>query len=218
MNRIVATILSIPIFLLLSCSKETREPSPLPERTLSMPEKVEKEFADVLSKDWKSLSDTLSYFNSNLLSKGHFKGTAPDGVFYRLDFSLRSSAAVAVGFIVEDSTFVTLEGRIFPLAVSLHAFGSEIAIKRESADSLSLCISNLKVKGPILFFLNGSHQAGLLYDDERVGYITRERLENPDYSTGTYPVIHYYNDPRTFALYDRGLFDLLKTNLDNVLQ
>ena len=49
-----------------------------------------------------------------------------------------------------------------------------------------------------------------------MGYLTWEGFENTDYSTGTYIVAHYYDDPRTFAIYDKGIVNLLKLNLTDV--
>lgn len=218
MKRTIVIFLSITIPLIFSCTKATDIPSPRPERDLSMPEKVEKEIMEVLSKDWKSLSDTFTYFNSNLLSKGKFRGWGPDGVFYELRISSNNISSLTMDFQVEDSVWVTTKGRIVPLEISLQAFDTNISIEKETPDSTILRFSKIKAVGPDRFFLEDKHQAILLYEGRRVGFITREELENTDYSTGKYLVFHYYNDPRSFALYDNGLSDLLKLNMTDVLK
>ena len=179
-----------------------------------MPEKVEKEIMDVMSNDWKSLSDTLAYFGSTLLSRGEFKGKGPDGVYYELRTKV-TYTGLWTDFIVEDSTWASINGTIIPLRVSLHAFETEIAIKKETFDSTSLNFSKVRIESPDLFFFRSGHQAILFYEDRRVGFITREEFENTDYSSGTYIVVHYYDDPRTFALYDNGFTDFLKMSLTN---
>lgn len=195
-------ILPIAILLCISCTGDVDIPSPLPERELSVPEKVEKEISGALSKDWKSLADTLEYFNSQMLSKGRFRGKAPDGVHYELRISLEDKTSISVVFKVEDSVFVSVNGSISPLEVTLSSQETEIGIKKETPDSTSLSISKVKATGPDRFFLDDSSRAVLYYEDRQVGYIVWEEFENPDYSTGKYPVVHYYNDPRTFTLYD----------------
>lgn len=180
-----------------------------------MPEKVEKEIVEILSKDWKSLSDTLAYFCSTLLPKGEFKGKGPDGVYYELRATATCFSGLWVDFIVEDSTWVALNGTIIPLRISLHAFETEIAIKKETLDSTSLSFSKVRIESPDLFFFGNEYQAILFYENRRVGFITREDFENTDYSSGTYIVVHYYDDPRTFALYDNGLAGFLKMVLTN---
>lgn len=217
-KRTLVTVLSIAVLLVFSCTKGTDAPSPRPERELSMPEKVETELMEVLSYDWKALFDTLSYFNSTMLSKGEFKGKGPDGVYYELRVTAGDTSGLRADFIVEDSTWVTINGRIDPLEISLHAHETEIAIEKESRDSTSLRLSRIKAVCPDLFFLVDNRQAVLLYEGRRVGFITREEFENTDYSTGTYLVVHYDDDPRTFALYDNGFTDLLNISLLDVFK
>lgn len=211
----------IPIFFLLlviSCSKGLKEPAAQKERELSVPEKVEKEIMEVLSKDWKALSDTLNYFDSTMLSKGISEGVAPDGVHYELAVREKSASCVEADFIVEDSTWAAINGKIDPLSICLSAFDTEIAIQKEARDSSSLSVSTIKVIAPALFILGGDHQASLLFEGRRVGYLTWDGFENTDYSTGTYIVAHYYDDPRTFAIYDKGIVNLLKLNLTDVIK
>lgn len=217
MKRTLVTILSVTVLLVFSCTKGTDAPSPRPERELSVPEKLETELMEVLSHDWKGLFDTLSYFNSTLLSKGEFKGKAPDGVYYELRTTAGYTSGLQADFMVEDSTWVTVNGQTGPLELSLHALDTEIVIEKESRDSTSLRLSRIKAVCPDLFFLEDNHRAVLLYEGCRVGFITREEFENTDYSTGTYLVVHYDDDPRTFALYDNGFTDLLKISLPDVL-
>lgn len=209
--------LSIAVLMAISCTKEPEIHPPLPERVLSMPEKVEKEIVEVLSKDWKSLADTIAYFNSVLLSKGRLEGRGPDGVYYGLRFSFGNNA-LTMDFQVEDSLCATIRGRVKPLELGLGAFDTEISIEKETRDSIGLRFSRVRIISPAFFISDDGHQASLLYEGSRVGFITREELENTDYSTGKYIVIHYYEDPRTFALYDKGLFDLLELNLLDVLK
>lgn len=218
MKRAVAVITSIIILLVLSCSKRPDNPISPPERELSVPEKVEKDLMDVLSKDWKSLSDTFEYFYSSMLSKGIFKGKAPDGVFYELDIKGKDGPALEAEFRIEDSTWAAVNGYIRPLEIKLIAFDTEIAIKKELRDSSSLAVSKVKVIAPLCFLFEDRHQAPLLYEGCRVGYLTRDEFENTDYSTGTYIVAHYYNDPRTFALYDNGFANLMKQNLSDAFK
>ena len=201
--------------LILACRKQ-EQPEPQPEMELSVPEKVEKEIAAVLSKDWKSLVDTLDYFDSTMLSKGQTKGKGPDGVYYELDVRILVESGLSASFKIEDSTWAAINGKIIPLSLDLTAGDTRIAIKKESADSTSLSVSCVKVIVPSGFLTDTEHQAPLLYKEERVGYLTRNELENTDYSTGTYIIIHYYNDPRTFAIYDNGLTGLLGRNLVDV--
>ena len=218
MKRAVVIFLAITFLLICSCTKGTDIPAPLPERDLSTPEKVEKEIMEVLSKDWNSLSDTIAYFNSSMLSKGQFAGNAPDGVFYGLRTSFYNLSSVTLEFQVADSVWAAVNGRITPLEISLNAFDTEITIEKESQDSTSLRFSKIKAIGHDLFFFEDGHQAILLYEGRQVGFITREEMENTDYSTGKYLVAHYYDDPRTFAYYDKGLADLLKLKLADVLK
>lgn len=218
MKRTVVLILSITVLLNFSCTKGTDFPSSLPERDLSTPEKVEKEIMEVLSKDWKGLSGSIAYFNATLLSKGKFEGKAPNGVFYRLRISFDDMDSMTMSFQVEDSLWATVTGRIFPLEISLNAFDTEFTIEKETLDSTSLSFSNIKVISPDLFLFNDKHQASLLYEERRVGFISREEFENTDYSSGKYLVIHYYDDPRSFAFYDKGLCDILNKNLTDVLK
>ena len=148
MRRAVAVIPTIIILLVLSCSKGLDKPVPAPERELSVPEKVEKELMDVLSKDWKSLSDTFEYFYSSMLSKGICKGKAPDGVYYELDIKGKEGPALEAAFIIEDSTWAAVNGYIRPLEIKLLAHDTEIAIKKELRDSTSLTVSKVKVIAP----------------------------------------------------------------------
>lgn len=218
MKRSSVILLPLLVLLTAACNKEQALPAPHPERELSVPEKVEKEISDVLSRDWKRLSDTLEYFNSTMLAKGKTKGIAPDGVYYEFNVKLDDFSGLSADFKVEDSTWVSMSGKMIPLQVKLRACDTDLSIKDEKKDSLSLSVSDVKVIAPTGFVFKNNQKAPLLYKEERVGYLTREEFENPDYSTGTYIVIHYYNDPRTFALYDNGLYDLLKKNLKNVIK
>ena len=218
MRRAVAVIPTIIILLVLSCSKGPDNPVSPPERELSVPEKVEKELMDVLSKDWKSLSDTFEYFYSSMLSKGICKGKAPDGVYYELDIKGKEGPALEATFIIEDSTWAAVNGYIRPLEIKLLALDTEIAIKKELRDSTSLTVSKVKVIAPLCFLLEDMHQAPLLYEGRRVGYLTREEFENTDYSTGTYLVAHYYDDPRTFTIFDNGFANLMKQNFSDVFK
>lgn len=218
MKRTVAAILSIAVFLNFSCTKGTDIPSSLPERDLSTPEKVEKEIMEVLSKDWNGLSDTIAYFHSTLLSEGKMEGTAPDGVYYRLRISFDDMDIMTMDFQIGDSLWASAKGRFYPLEISLNALDTELTIAKEALDSTSLSFSNIKIISPDLFLFNDRHQAGLLYEERRVGFISREEFENTDYSTGNNLVFHYYDDPRTFAFYDKGLCDVLNMNLADVLK
>lgn len=210
--------LSILVLCLLSCGKQEAGPLPQPERELSIPEKVEKEMMDVLSKDWKSLSDTLAYFDSTMLSKGITKGKAPDGVYYELSVKSKGDMGFEADFKVADSTWAVVNGQLVPLSLSLKACNTEIVVSNEKKDSISLSVSNVKVIAQMCFLIENDHQAPLLYKEQRVGYLTREMFENTDYSTGLYIVVHYYGDPRTFAIYDNGLCSLLKKNPEDVIK
>lgn len=218
MKRPQLIFLSILVLCLSSCGKQEAGPLPQPERELSIPEKVEKEMMDVLSKDWKSLSDTLAYFESTMLSKGMTKGKAPGGVYYELSVKSKGEMGLEADFKVADSTWAVVNGQLVPLSLSLKACDTDIAISNEKKDSISLSVSDVKVIAPICFLTDKDHQAPLLYKEQRVGYLTREMFENTDYSTGTYIVVHYYGDPRTFAIYDNGLCSLLKKNPEDVIK
>lgn len=218
MKRIIKII---PFFIfpfIISCGQGFEEPAAQAERELSVPEKVEKEIMDVLSKDWKTLSDTLNYFDSTLLSKGRLSGVAPDGVYYELAVRKKGELGIEADFSIEDSIWVAVSGRIVPLELCFSAFDTEIAIRKEAGDSSSLSVSKIKVIAPQCFITGANHQASLLFEGRRVGFLTWEKFENTDYSTGTYIVAHYYNDPRTFAIYDKGLINLLKLNLTDVFE
>lgn len=218
MRRPYLIIVSILVLCLSSCVKQDAGPSPQPERELSIPEKVEKEMVDVLSKDWKSLSDTLAYFDSTMLSKGMTKGKAPDGVYYELRVESKWDMGFEADFKVADSTWAVVNGQFVPLSLRLKACDTEIAVSNEKKDSISLSVPDVKVIAPIYFLIENDHQAPLLYKEQRVGFLTREMFENTDYSTGTYIVVHYYGDSRTLAIYDNGLCDLLKKNPDDVIK
>lgn len=210
MKRLLAIISTVIVLAAFSCKKQQGQPEPGPERELSMPEKVEKELMDVLSKDWKSLADTLEYFDSTMLSKGKSKGTAPDGVYYELSVDVTDSSGVEAVFKVQDSTWAAVNGRIKPLGVALTACGTEISIKKESTDSVGLSVSNVDVIAPGYFLLKKDSKAALLYKGRRVGYLTLEEFEDTDYGAVTCLVAHYYDDLRTFALIDNGFCKLLK--------
>lgn len=218
MRRPYIIFVFILVLCLSSCSKQEAGPLPQPERELSIPEKVEKEMMDVLSKDWKSLSDTLAYFDSTMLSKGITKGKAPDGVYYELSVKSKGDMGFEADFKVADSIWMAANGQLVPLSLSLKACNTEIVVSNEKKDSISLSVSNVKVIAPMCFLIENDHQAPLLYKEQRVGYLTREMFENTDYSTGLYIVVHYYGDPRTFAIYDNGLCSLLKKNPEDVIK
>lgn len=171
---------------------------------------------DILSKDWTSLSDTLSYFDSTMLSKGKFKGRGPDGVYY--DLNLRLIPHLKASFRIEDSTWAEVEGKTIPFEMKLSALGAEMVIKKEKKDSISLSVAKIKVTAPSGFLSVSGKTSSLFYEGQSAGYLTREDFENTDYSTGTYIIIHYYNDNRTFAIYDGGLGNLLKMSLKNVFE
>lgn len=217
MRRSYFIFVSFLALCLSSCDKQDAGSQLQRERELSIPEKVEKEVMDVLSKDWKSLSDTLAYFNSTMLSKWKTKGTAPDGVYYELRAKSKD-LLFEVDFIIADSTWAAVKGQLLPLRLNLKACDSEIAITQEKDDSIGLSVSNVMVIASKDFLSDVNRQASLLYSEQRVGYITREMFENTDYSIGTYFVAHYYGDPRTFAIYDNGLSVLLKMNLKDVFE
>lgn len=218
MRRPYIIFVFIIVLCLSSCGKQEAGPLPQPVRELSIPEKVEKEMMDVLSKDWKSLSDTLAYFDSTMLSKGITKGKAPDGVYYELSVKSKGDMGFEADFKVADSIWMAANGQLVPLSLSLKACNTEIVVSNEKKDSISLSVSNVKVIAPMCFLIENDHQAPLLYKEQRVGYLTREMFENTDYSTGLYIVVHYYGDPRTFAIYDNGLCSLLKKNPEDVIK
>lgn len=215
--RIKLSIIAIHAILCLSilaCRKEDELPAPQPQRELSVPEKVEREVVAVLSKDWQSLSDTLDYFNRTMLLKGKTRGTGPDGVYYEL--KTRITPEFRMTFTIEDYTWLELRGKLIPTDLKFSACAVEMGIRAAQNDTTSLSVCDIEVLVPKEFLTNVDKCSPLLYQGERVGYLTREKFENIDYSTGTYMVIHYYNDPRTFAIYDNGLAVLLKKNLENV--
>lgn len=218
MKRLLTIVSSIVVLFAFSCKKQQGQPEPGPERELSVPEKVEKELTDVLSKDWKSLADTLGYFDSTMLSKGKSNGTAPDGVYYELRVDIRDSSSVEAVFIVQDSTWAAVNGRIRPLLVVLTACDTEISIEKEEADSVGLSVSKVKVIAPGGFLFKKDHKASLLYEGKRVGYLTSDDFEDTDYGTVTCLVAHYYNDPRTFALIDNGFGKLLDMSLKDAFK
>lgn len=215
MKRVlVIFILFLSVF---SCRKF--EPSvPLPERELSVPEKVEKTLVDILSKDWKSLADTLEYFGSNMLLNGKSRGIAPDGVYYELSVHLIGNYNVEAIFKVQDSIWAVVRGQIDPLEATLDAYDTEILIKKEKNDSTSLSVPNVKVILPHSFLFEKGHEASLLYDGKRAGYLTLDEFEDTDYSAITCLVVHYYNDSRTFALMDNGFYKLLIISLEDAFK
>lgn len=211
-----AVLIFFLFFACLACNKQEGQPVPRPEREPSMPEKVEKEMREVLGKDWKSLSDTVQYFNTNLLRKGKTRGKGPDKVYYELDFRMLSINEFESVFTVEDSIMAAVNGKLKPTQLSLTALNTVLDMNKEKKDSIGVAVSNVKVIAPLRFFLDKDHRAALLFEGERVGWLTREDFENTDYSTGTYIVIHYYGDNRSFALFDNGLGEFLGNNLDYV--
>ena len=218
MKRLLTIILSIVVLFAFSCKKRQEQPEPGPKRELSVPEKVEKALTDVLSKDWKSLADTLDYFDSTMLSKGKRKGTAPDGVYYELRIEVRDSSGVEAVFKVQDSTWVAARGQIKPFEVILTACDTEMSVKKEKDDSLSLSVSSVEAIVPLRFLFGKDHKVPLLYEGRPVGYLMLESFEDTDYSAVTCLVAHYYNDPRTFALIDNGLGKLLKRVLTDAFK
>lgn len=84
-----------------------------------------------------------------------------------------------------------------------------MSIRNESETHFSICLSAFDTEIAI------QKEAR---EGRRVGYLTWEGFENTDYSTGTYIVAQYYDDPRTFAIYDKGIVNLLKMNLTDVIK
>ena len=212
-----ALIISIIVLSVFSCRKQ-EQPVPGPKRELSVPEKVEKELTGVLSKDWKSLTDTLDYFESAMLFKGKRKGIAPDGVYYELRVEVRDSSSVEAVFIVQDSTWVSVRGQIKPFEVILTACDTEMSVRKEKDDSVGLSVSSVEAIVPPLFLFEKDHKAPLLYEGQRVGYLSLDSFEDTDYSAVTCLVAHYYSDQRTFALIDNGFGKLLKKGLTDAFK
>lgn len=211
-------ILAVIILAVYSCDSRLEDPVSPPVRELSIPEMVEQELVDITSRDWKSLSDTLAYFDSTMLSKGITRGIAPDGVYYELVVRARTLFELDAAFMVEDSLWAKIKEDIIPFEMKLFACDTEIAIKQEKKDTCSLSALNLKVMAPLCFLTDNRHKAPLLYMGQRVGYLTLAEFENLDYSTGICLVVHYYNDARTFVLFDGGLVNLLKTDLPDAIE
>lgn len=202
-------IVSATVLLVLGCTKQ-QESEPLPEREPSIPEKVEGQIVDFLSTKWQILSDTLDYFNSNMLLRGKTRGTAPDGVYYELDIDAGLKSATNISFTVADSTWVIISGSLLPLDLNIKVLGTETTIEKGQGGSTVLSVSDVKVVLPAGFLQKKDLQAPLYFEGKEVGWITWDVFENTDYSTGTYIIIHYYGDPRTFAIFDNGLDGLLR--------
>jgi len=196
--------LFLSIFILASCDRAD-DPSENPVREKELPEKVESELLEIASKPWKPVLDTVRYFNTNLLLKSKTKGFGPDSVYYELKTELQKDRSVNMKLFVEDSCFVSAHGSISPLEMSVSALNTDFTIRKTSADSTSIIIDNIEVIAPNDIIINKNATTPLLYQGSRVGYLTREDFENEDYSTGTYFVVHYYGDQRTFAFYDNIL-------------
>lgn len=199
---ILHIVFSIPLILAINgCAKEA---SDIPEtpRELSIPEKVEADLLEIASHDWLSLKDTLVYFNNNFIKNGKTKGYGPDKVYYELNTS-KTTKGVKMEFIVQDSVFVTAHGYIDPVSLQANAFNTDFTLETAESDSLSIKANTINVIAPRSFGSDPDATASLLFEGERVGYLTRETFENEDYTTSSHIVVHYYNDTRTFAFYGR---------------
>jgi len=204
-------LLIIPaVLLIISCEKQQTEPEPTPKPEPTIPELVEKDLMNILSKDWQSVADTIQYFRTNIINQGKTKGTGPDGVYYELNVNFTKINNLEATFKVQDSIWVKASGQIYPLEIKVRACDTDLKIKRESGLTTSLTIEKIQAIFPDNFLIEEDIQAPLLYNSEEVGYLTRTEMENLDYTTGKYLIVHYNDDPRTFALYDGGLSSLIE--------
>jgi len=202
--KYVAWLVAVAVTLnliFLSCSKE--ESSEMkPERELSMPERVESELLSIASKGWVPLVDTLAYFHDNFIKQGKFEGIGPDKVHYELKAVLGKDSLVTLFFNIQDSTHLTAYGKLKPVTLAVKALGTEISVSKTCIDSTILNADAISVIMPDRFMTGGKGNAQLLFQNRRVGFITREAFENEDYTVGKYLVLHYYDDVRTFAFYE----------------
>lgn len=188
--------------LVPACQKTVTDVQDDPVREKQIPEKVEAEILGIMEKDWKSLLDTLKYFNSNILKQGKTNGTGPDGVYYELAFGRDEEDNATAVFSVRDSLFAKATGIFFPIAMKVETLGTVLGVSVDGCAVLHLNVGNVGVAAPPDFLFDSDSSAELSYENSGIGYITRETYENEDYSTGKYFVIHYYHDPRTFAFND----------------
>lgn len=214
-NTSIFALSAILIIFFSSCEKLQDDPTPSPSRTPTLPEIVETELSDILTRNWTQLADTLEYFNTNLLSKGKFKGKGPDGVYYELDVDLGIVSKTKAKFIVKDSVWASYTGRLVPLDITVNACNTELCIKYTN-DSTTISVDNVSARVPLTFITEEGQTSPLLYKDARVGYLTMEEFENPDYDTAKSLVLHYYNDTRTFSFYDTGLVDFITNGQEDL--
>lgn len=198
----ISCIFAVSLTVLSACQQTLPVKPDPPVREKDIPEKVEAEMLEILEKDWMSLLDTVKYFNANLLSQGVTKGTGPDGVYYELAMEWHEDGTVSMAFFVQDSLFATASGSLIPARLKVKALETVLEVAVEDCASLHLSVGNIGVKASPDFLIRKHSSAELQYENAVVGYITREYFENEDYIPGMYFLIHYYNDPRTFAFYD----------------
>jgi len=197
MNKLLrySCILLVPA-LVLSCEK-TPEPAPAPEPEKSLPEQVEGDLMDILSRDWKSLSDTLDFFYNDMLIEGRTSGIGSDGVYYELSGEADSTYA-DLNFYVEDSLWANFFGSISPEYLMLSALDATVEFEKKG-DMLAVTLDE-KIRAE--FSQKDTTSVPVSYCGEAIGYIDLQEFENTDFSTGKYPVMHYYGDVRTFSFYE----------------
>ena len=198
----ISCIFAVFLTVLSACQQTLPDKPDPPVREKDIPEKVEAEMLEILEKDWMSLLDTVKYFNANLLSQGVTKGTGPDGVDYELAIDCHEDGIVFMSFFVQDSLFATASGSLVPTKLKVKAPGTVLEVGVDDYASLHLSVGNIGVNASPDFLTTKHSSAELQYENAVVGYITRDYFENEDYIPGMYFVVHYYNDPRTFAFYD----------------
>lgn len=192
MNRILLTLTTL-LFIAVSCNDNT-EITP-PKEELSKPEQIEKNLREIAGRGWGSLADTLTYFNKEFILHGRTAGIGPDGVYY----SLTESDDI-IRFTVQDSIFLSID--INNNYSYVRACNTDFLVEYEGASGIAVTIDNICLTAESI----SERKIDVYYYGEPCGYIVWEHFENTDYTDGSYPVMHYFNDSRTFAFYENVYF------------
>lgn len=213
MIRLKAVVLSTSLFVLflsVSCNKQEPTPAPAPVHTKELPELFEDELLDFFSKEWKDLSDTLSYFYKNLFSEGFCSGAGPDGIMYSLEIC-RTQTSIDATFSIQDSVWMKLSGTLSPPEISLEACDATIRLHRMEDGRILADTGKLGFTFQISFETTYPEtEIIILMNNSRIGFFSIEPFEYPDYTTGYCLVAHFDDSPVSLCYRDKlGLFYLL---------
>lgn len=186
----------------MSCRKQSGTPVE-PYHTATIPEMVERTILGVATKDWTSLVDTLNYFNTHFLLRGKTSGYGPDDVYYELRVNTIFSKSIKVLFYVEKECLVKAEGTADLQSLTVTALGTTFTSQVRN-DSLQVNLNDVGLIVPVASKI--PFTGDVLYRGEKVGYFDFVTLEGITYSKGLYPVVHYFDDTRTFSYYEHWDF------------